>query len=106
MTAAETPRAGVEPQELAAILDGLVGDQDTAEHDLVWYVHLTSRQALLAAAVDEIAGMRSRAVAGMHAAGESYAGIAAVTGLTRARVQQLVERGRIRVPPEGPADGD
>lgn len=99
MAPPETPRAGVEPQELATVLNDMVGDQDGDEHDLAWYVHLTSRQALLAAAVDEIAAMRARAVAGIHATdGLSYADIAACTGLTRARVQQLVERGRLQVP--------
>jgi DNA-directed RNA polymerase specialized sigma24 family protein len=94
MADADTPGTGVEPQELAAILDGLIGDPADDEHDLAWYAHLTSRQALLTAAVDEVAGMRARALAGLHAQGQSYGQIAAVTGLTRGRVQQLVERGR------------
>lgn len=94
MTDADTPGTGVEPQELAAVLDGLIGDRAADEHDLAWYAHLTSRQALLTAAAAEVAGMRARLVAGLHAEGQSYAAIAATTGLTRGRVQQLVERGR------------
>lgn len=48
-----------------------------------------------AAAVTAAADERAAAAAEMHDAGLSYADIAALVGLTRARVQQLVERARV-----------
>jgi len=89
----DTPGAGVDPQELAAVLDGLIGDRAADEHDLAWYAHLTSRQALLAAAAAAIAGMRAQLLAGLWRDGASYAAIAERTGMSRGRAQQLVERG-------------
>lgn len=44
--------------------------------------------------VSWLSDLRARALAELHVEGWSYAKIAAETGLTRARVQQLVERGR------------
>lgn len=40
------------------------------------------------------AALRARCLADFHAEGLSYERIAAITGLTKARVQQLVIRGR------------
>jgi len=83
---------GVEPAEVDALLDAVVGDRN--DTDLAhWYAHLSSRQALLTAAASRVADLRAGTVAGMHAEGLSYARIAGTVGMSRARVQQLVERG-------------
>lgn len=44
--------------------------------------------------VSFLADLRARALAELHVEGWSYGRIAEATGLSRARVQQLVERGR------------
>ena len=54
----------------------------------------TSAQAVHRGATDDLGHVRDQAIAELHDAGRSYAEIAQLTGLTRARVQQLVERGR------------
>ena len=46
------------------------------------------------ASASRAADLRARALADLHAEGWTYWAIAAGTGLSRARVQQLVERGR------------
>jgi hypothetical protein len=49
-------------------------------------------------AAARLADAKAAVVAQMHADGMSYAQIAAVTGMKRARVQQLAERGRALAP--------
>lgn len=49
-------------------------------------------------AVVRLSDLRARALAELHVDGWSFAKIAAATGITRARAQQLVERGRDVVP--------
>ena len=58
------------------------------------YRRATGREARLRIEADQAAAERSRTLAALHALGLSYAQIADDTGLSRARVQQLVERGR------------
>lgn len=58
------------------------------------YRGLTARQAAAQATVNDLAGERAALLAHWHARGLSYATIAERTGLTRARVQKMVERGR------------
>lgn len=64
-----------------------------AERDpVVRYDVLAAFQARLEQLVKRVAAERARAMAEMHAAGLSYAGIAEVVGkYTRSRIQQLVE---------------
>lgn len=86
---------GVEAHEVEAVLGPLVGERSGGEPDESWYAHLSSRQALLEAAAARLATQRAELVAHMHADGsQSYATLAVALGLSRARVQQLVERGR------------
>lgn len=56
------------------------------------YLEATEREARLREAADEAASERALIVADMHRAGMSYGKIAEQIGLSRSRVQQLVER--------------
>lgn len=58
------------------------------------YLQATIREARLRKAADEAAADRASELAKMHATGMSYGKIAAATGLSRSRVQQLVERSK------------
>lgn len=57
------------------------------------YAALTSRQAHYTAVAGRLADARAAVIAQMRKDGMSYGQIAAVTGLTRARVQQLAGKG-------------
>lgn len=70
----------------------LVGERDI--DDVQWWVHLSSRLALLTETERRIHDERARVAARWHADGDSFTVIAQRVGLTRARAQQLVERGR------------
>lgn len=60
-----------------------------------WHSYLASKQRSLAALIAEIASTRAAVVAEMYAEpGASYATVALRLGLSRAKVQQLVERAR------------
>ena len=67
------------------------------------YRLVTAAQEACQAAADSMTARRAVTVAAMNAAGMSYQDIARVTGLSRARVQQLAEIGR---DPGGPAWDD
>lgn len=56
------------------------------------YQKATEREARLRKAADEAAAERAVELAKMHRSGMSYGKIAAATGLSRSRVQQLVEK--------------
>ncbi|MFC4128982.1 hypothetical protein [Nocardia rhizosphaerae] len=87
---------GVEPSEVDAILDNLVSD-DPAEDSWTRYTYLSSRQQLFTAVVDAIAAKRRQAVADIYAEQgdeRSYARVATLLGLHRARVQQMIEQHR------------
>jgi hypothetical protein len=71
------------------VVSGLISEPDP----LVRYDVLTRAQEMYDAVVMRVAAERARAVADMHATGLSYGRIAEVIGFTRARAQQLVERG-------------
>lgn len=91
----DAPGYAADPDELAALLTTVVGTRSVDEVDESWYAWLSGRQALLQAAVDRVSHQRAALVALMHSeVGQSYATVAARTGLSRARVQQLVERSR------------
>ncbi|MFI8977145.1 hypothetical protein ACIGO9_29980 [Nocardia asteroides] len=87
---------GVEPSDLEALLSGLMGCI-SLDDELDLYAYLSSRQALLSAAVETVAARRRATVYNLYVdLGEdrSYARVAALIGLTRARVQQMIEQHR------------
>lgn len=84
-----------EPADVAAHLATL-DDNVWGGDPLPAYLEATRAQALHQAVAAAIADRRAVLLARMHDGGASYRQIADVTGLTRARVQQLVERGRRR----------
>lgn len=88
---------GTDPAEVDAVWAALIGDRD-GDDDMAWWVHLSSRAALLAEVARRVADERARLAAAWHASGDSFAVIGARVGLTRARAQQLVERGRQQAP--------
>lgn len=59
---------------------------------LTKYRRATGREARLRIEADQAATERSKTLSEMHSGGMSYAKIAEATGLSRSRVQQLVER--------------
>ncbi len=62
------------------------------------YRRATCEHVAAAASVGRMTDLRARALAELHVDGWSFARIAGAVGLTRSRVQQLVERGRGVVP--------
>lgn len=62
------------------------------------YTALTAQQAHYQAVSDTLSKARAAVVAQMNNDGMSYAQIERLTGLTRGRVQQLVEKGRELAP--------
>lgn len=92
-SAAPAPPLGFEAEPGDA--HALVAHLDDVTDTLELYARASADQVLFAAAANEAAAYRARACARLHAEGLSYAKIAELTGLgTRARAQQLVERGR------------
>lgn len=82
------------PEDEARMLwDTLIGERED-DQAIAWYLHLTERQRVLDAVSQGIAHERAAACWELAQEGASYATIAGLTGLTRARVQQLVERAR------------
>lgn len=60
------------------------------------YLKATEKETQLRKAADEAAAERARALAEMHRLGMSYGKISEATGLSRSRVQQLIERARVK----------
>lgn len=56
------------------------------------YRKATERETRFRKAADEAASERARLLGEMHHSGMSYGTIAKLTGLSRSRVQQLVQR--------------
>lgn len=84
-----------EPTEVAALVESIAGDILTEQDPLIRYLYLTREQGLYQGVVNAISEARAAALADLHGSGLSYAQIsAAVGGIGRARVQQLVERAR------------
>lgn len=84
----------VEAHEIDAVWAALIGDRD-GDDDMPWWIHLSSRLALLIETGRRIHDERARIAERWHRVDQdSFATIAARVGLTRARAQQLVERGR------------
>ena len=78
--------------ELAALLPVVLADLDLMADHLERYHRLSSDIALYRGVVSALAEQRDLAVVAMHST-SSYAKIAEMTGVSRARVQQLVKRG-------------
>lgn len=95
MTDPTTQGYEADKDEVEALLDNVSGDA-LAEHDpVIRYTMLSKDSVLLRAAVDRLGVERARTVAAMHApGGMSYSQIGEALGLSKARAQQLVERGR------------
>lgn len=76
------------------LVEAPIGPEDLADPTQL-YRRATRSQAVHAAAARDLSRLRARAVAQLHDEGMSYAQIADhLGGLSRARVQQLVEQGR------------
>lgn len=86
------PTVGNNPEATAA-WDMLIGDRAGAD-DMAWWNQLTARATVLDDVKHRISDERATIAARWHAGGESFAVIGQRVGLTRARAQQLVERGR------------
>lgn len=93
-----------EPTDVDAVVNALVGERDM-DDDMQWWVHLSSRLALLAETERRIHDERARlAEKWSRVDGDSYAVICERVGLHRSRAQQLVERGRELRKAEGAND--
>jgi transcriptional regulator with XRE-family HTH domain len=75
---------------VAGLLSGAAAEPRLPER----YRLITAQQELCQQAADAMTAPRAAILAQMSAAGMSYAQIASTVGLSRARVQQLVEMGR------------
>jgi len=86
--------AEADPDEVDAAWAALIGKPGEVDA-MAWWTHLVTRRALLTAVSarigDELAALAER----WHRDGDSFATIGTRTGLSRARAQQLVERGRL-----------
>lgn len=82
-----------DPDDVAAMLDQEIDAEDRDDPTLL-YVRATQVAARYTAALAELTKVRAEAVHRMSLAGSSYAQIARTTGLSRPRVQQLVQLGR------------
>lgn len=85
-----------EPEEARAVTESEIEDIAAAwpGDPLARYAALTARQAHYQAVSEGLAEARAALVREMNAQGASYGRIAEMTGLTRARVQQLAGRGK------------
>lgn len=87
----------VDPEAVDNAWDALVGAR--VDDGMGWWNHLGECRAVVAAVLGRTAEERAATLARWHArGGVSYADIAKEVGLTRARVQQLVQQGRRRCP--------
>lgn len=85
-----------EPSDVEAIVQGVLGEIEVGwpGDPSAQYAALTSSLVLYRAAASRLGDERAALIARMNAGGQSYTEIAGATGLTRARVQQLAEKGR------------
>ena len=84
----------VDPGEVDAVWRALIGERGGVDA-MAWWTHLSTRLPQLAAVMVRISDERAAIAERWHRNGDSYATIGARTGLSRARAQQLVERGRL-----------
>lgn len=92
----DTPGYEAEPEEARAVFESEIDDIAAGwpGDPLPRYAALSARQAHYQSVANGLSGARAAVLADMHDKGMSYARIAEATGMTRARVQQLVEKGR------------
>jgi DNA-directed RNA polymerase specialized sigma24 family protein len=83
----------VDTDEVDTLWELLIGPRGTTD-DHTWLTHLTRQGECLVHLAQRIGDERARIIEHWHQDGESYATIATRLGVTRGRVQQLVERGR------------
>lgn len=86
---------GVEPSEVNAIVGTLVGERDAGDEDETWFIHLSSRLALLQSATDRVSQLRDDHVAAMVAL-SSERDVAERLNLSPSRPGQLARRSRQR----------
>ena len=87
-------RTEAESTEVDAVWGALIGARGEVDAMARW-THLSTRLPQLAAVMVRISDERAAIAERWHRNGDSYATIGARTGLSRARAQQLVERGRL-----------
>lgn len=84
-------RAAAEGTTVSAIVSAALRGTDRTQDDLLdRYRELSAAESHVNELLDRLTDLQARALAELHADGWSYARIAHATGLTRARVQQLV----------------
>ena len=84
------PQALDAGEDVARVVGAIADLPDPLER----YRRASQVQDLHRSVTDDLGHVREYAIGELHDEGRSYAEIARLTGLTRARVQQLVERGR------------
>lgn len=85
--------AEIEPTAVDAVWAALIGERDA--DDMKRWTHLSTCPALLAAVTERVHDERAVLAERWHRNGDSFATIGTRIGLSRARAQQLVERGRL-----------
>jgi hypothetical protein len=80
-----------EPAEVDALIDALVGARDPGETPEAWWMHLSSRLALLAAAARTVEGLRDDLVLSLVSESTERA-VAARLGLSPTRPGQMARR--------------
>lgn len=78
-----------EPQEVEALLDGLLDEHDLADPTLM-YIEASKQMVLYTAVAERLGLLRAEAVQRLCNTGLSYQQVADHLGLSKPRVQQLV----------------
>jgi len=85
------------PDEVAAVWAALIGEGGEVD-DMAWWTYLSTRPAVLAAVSVRIHDERAAVAEHWYRVdGDSFATIGSRVGLSRARAQQLIERGRRQI---------
>ena len=79
--------------EVDAVWAALIGEREP--DDMMWWTHLSTLPAVLARVTERVHDERAAIAERWHRNGDSFATIGTRVGLSRARAQQLVERGRL-----------
>ncbi|MFJ5984397.1 hypothetical protein [Lentzea sp. NPDC092896] len=86
---------GTEPAEVALLVQGLIGERTQDEEDEVWFIRLSSTQALFQAAAEQVSALRDDLVAEMVAS-STERDVAIRLNLSPTRPGQLARRSRRR----------
>ena len=84
----------VDATEVDAVWAALIGERGKGDV-MEWWTYLSTRPAVLTAVSVRVHDERAAVAARWHRDGASFATIGTRIGLSRARAQQLVERGRL-----------